>query len=156
MTDVTNGGIRGDAKEISRTAGVKLVFDEKEMRKLVNPVVLRMLESLEIDYLGVSLDALLIIAPAEVAEDIMKTVRSADVGISIIGKVEEGSGAMIMVDGELRDFTPRFRESAYTPIKKMIGEEQPRHFEEMQKAIDRATLEAIVKKKRIIEKVRSR
>jgi hydrogenase expression/formation protein len=99
---------------------------------------------------------LLIIAPAEVAEDIMRTVRSAGVEISIIGKVEEGSGAMIMVDGELRDFTPRFRESAYTPIKKMIGEEQPRNFEEMQKAIDRAALEAIVKKKRIIEKVRSR
>ncbi len=156
MTDVTNGGIRGDAKEISRTAGVKLVFDEKEMRKLVNPIVLRMLESLEIDYLGVSLDALLIIAPAEVAEDIMGTVRSAGVEISIIGKVEEGSDAMIMVDGELRDFTPRFRESAYTPIKKMIGEEQPRNFEEMQKAIDRAALEAIGKKKRIIEKVRSR
>jgi hydrogenase expression/formation protein len=156
MTDVTNGGIRGDAKEISRTAGVKLVFDEKEMRKLVNPIVLRMLESLEIDYLGVSLDALLIIAPAEVAEAIMRTVRSANVEISIIGKVEEGSGAMIMVDGELRDFTPRFRESAYTPIKKMIGEEQPRNFEEMQKAIDRAALEAIGKKKRIIEKVRSR
>ncbi|WP_292462785.1 AIR synthase-related protein [Methanolobus sp.] len=156
MTDVTNGGIRGDAKEISRTAGVKLVFDEKEMRKLVNPIVLRMLESLEIDYLGVSLDALLIIAPAEVAEDIMGTVRSAGVGISIIGRVEGGSGAMIMVDGELRDFTPRFRESAYTPIKKMIGEEQPRNFEEMQKAIDRAALEATGKKNRIIEKVRSR
>jgi len=28
MTDVTNGGIRGDAKEISKTAGVKLVFME--------------------------------------------------------------------------------------------------------------------------------
>ena len=29
MTDVTNGGIRGDAKEISYTAGVKLVFEER-------------------------------------------------------------------------------------------------------------------------------
>jgi len=154
MTDVTNGGIRGDAKEISRTAGVKLVFDEKEMRKLVNPVVLRMLESLQIDYLGVSLDALLIIAPQEVAEDIMETVRSAGVQIGIIGRVEQGSGAMIMIDGEMRDFTPRFRESAYTPIKKMIGEEQPRNFEEMQRAVDRAASEAISKKKRIIEKVR--
>ena len=26
MTDITNGGVRGDAKEISRTARVKLVF----------------------------------------------------------------------------------------------------------------------------------
>ncbi|KXS43767.1 MAG: AIR synthase related protein [Methanolobus sp. T82-4] len=154
MTDVTNGGIRGDAKEISRTAGVRLVFREKKMRKLVNPVVLEMLESLEIDYLGVSLDALLIIAPEEFADDIMETIRSAGVDISIIGQVEEGSGAMIEIDGELRDFTPRFRESAYTPIKKMIGEEEPRDFEEMQRAIDKATLEAIEKKKRVIEKVR--
>ncbi|MDK2911918.1 MAG: hydrogenase expression/formation protein, partial [Methanolobus sp.] len=154
MTDVTNGGIRGDAKEISRTASVKLVFDEEEMRKLVNPVVLRMLESLEIDYLGVSLDALLVIAPREVAEDIMETVRSAGVQIGIIGRVEQGSGAMIMIDGEMRDFTPRFRESAYTPIKKMIGEEQPRNFEEMQRAVDRAASEATSKKKKIIEMVR--
>ncbi|QLC51063.1 hypothetical protein HWN40_12935 [Methanolobus zinderi] len=154
MTDVTNGGIRGDAKEISRTAGVRLVFREKKMRKLVNPVVLEMLESLEIDYLGVSLDALLIIAPEEFADDIMETIRSAGVDISIIGQVEEGSGAMIEINGELKDFTPRFRESAYTPIKKMIGEEEPRDFEEMQRAIDRATLEAIAKKKRVIEKVR--
>ncbi|MFQ6063355.1 MAG: AIR synthase related protein, partial [Methanosarcinales archaeon] len=58
MTDVTNGGIRGDAKEISKTAKVKLVFEEEKLRKLVNPKVLNMLDFLEIDYLGVSLDAL--------------------------------------------------------------------------------------------------
>ncbi|WP_406660248.1 AIR synthase-related protein [Methanolobus sp. ZRKC3] len=156
MTDVTNGGIRGDAKEISRTAGVKLVFEEAEMRKLVNPRVLEMLESLEIDYLGVSLDALLIIAPGEVAEDIMKAIRTADVDISIIGRVEEGTGSLINIDGELRDFTPRFRESAYTPIKKMIGEEEPRDFEEMKLAIDKASLEAIEKKKRVMEQIKNR
>ncbi|MDW7732455.1 MAG: AIR synthase-related protein [Methanolobus sp.] len=154
MTDVTNGGIRGDAKEISRTAGVRLIFQEREMRKLVNPVVLEMLESLEIDYLGVSLDALLIIAPEEIADSIMETIRSAGVDISIIGKVEEGTGAMIEIDGEMRDFTPRFREAAYTPIKKMIGDEEPREFDEMQRAIDKATLDAIGKKNRVIEKVR--
>jgi hydrogenase expression/formation protein len=89
MTDVTNGGIRGDAKEISRTAGVKLVFEESRMRPLVNKPVLEMLESLEIDYLGVSLDALLIIAPSEFADDIMQTVRAAGVEIDIIGRVEQ-------------------------------------------------------------------
>lgn len=156
MTDVTNGGVRGDAKEISRTAEVKLVFEESEMRKLVNPKVLAMLESLEIDYLGVSLDALLIIAPAEYADDIMKAIRTADVDISIIGRVEEGTGSLINIDGELQDFIPRFRESAYTPIKKMIGEEEPRDFEEMKQAIDKAALEAIEKKKRIIESIKSR
>jgi hydrogenase expression/formation protein len=154
MTDVTNGGIRGDAKEISRTAGVKLIFEEKEMRKLVNPKVLDMLESLEIDYLGVSLDALLIIAPEEYAEDIMKTIRSADVDISVIGKVVEGTDAEVIIDGEARDFTPRFRESAYTPIKKMIGDENPRDFDEMKKAIDTAALNAIEKKRRVVEMVK--
>jgi hydrogenase expression/formation protein len=154
MTDVTNGGIRGDAKEISRTAGVKLIFEEKDMRKLVNPRVLEMLESLEIDYLGVSLDALLVIAPEEYAEDIMNTIRSADVDISIIGKVVEGTGAEVIIDGEARDFTPRFRESAYTSIKKMIGDENPRDFEEMKKAIDKAALNAIEKKRRVVEMVK--
>ncbi|MCD4702748.1 MAG: hypothetical protein K8R64_00340 [Methanosarcinaceae archaeon] len=155
MTDVTNGGIRGDAKEISRTAGVKLIFDESRMRPLVNPKVLAMLESLEIDYLGVSLDALLIIAPPEYADAIMTTVKDAGVDIDIIGNVEKGSGAEVIIDGQLHDFTPRFRESAYTPIKKMIGDEQPRDFEEMKMAVDDAARRSIEKKKKVIEMIRS-
>ncbi len=154
MTDVTNGGIRGDAKEISRTAGVKLVFEESRMRPLVNKPVLEMLESLEIDYLGVSLDALLIIAPNEFADDIMQTVRAVGVDIDIIGHVEEGTGAEVMIDGERHDFTPRFRESAYTPIKKMIGEEEPRDFDEMKSAIDKAAQDAVEKKRRVVEMIR--
>jgi len=155
MTDVTNGGIRGDAKEISRTAGVKLVFEESRMRPLVNKPVLEMLESLEIDYMGVSLDALLIIAPSEFADEIMQTVRAVDVEIDIIGRVEEGTGAEVMIDGERHDFTPRFRESAYTPIKKMIGEEEPRDFDEMKSAIDRAANDAVEKKRRVVEMIRN-
>jgi len=151
MTDVTNGGIRGDAKEISKTAGVKLVFEEEKMRALVNPVVLDMLETLKIDYLGVSLDALLIIAPLEHAQDIMHAVKQAGVAIDIIGRVEEGVGSEIRINGEIRDFTPRFRESAYTPVKKMIGEEEPRDFIEMKNAIDKAAENAIEKKRRVIE-----
>ncbi|MFA0821341.1 MAG: AIR synthase-related protein [Methanomethylovorans sp.] len=151
MTDVTNGGIRGDAKEISKTAGVKLVFEEEKMRALVNPVVLDMLETLKIDYLGVSLDALLIIAPLEHAQDIMHAVKKAGVAIDIIGRVEEGVGSEIRINGEIRDFTPRFRESAYTPVKKMIGEEEPRDFIEMKNAIDKAAENAIEKKRRVIE-----
>ena len=154
MTDVTNGGIRGDAKEISRTAGVKLVFEESRMRPLVNKPVLEMLESLEIDYLGVSLDALLIIAPNEFADDIMQTVRAVGVDSDIIGHVEEGTGAEVMIDGERHDFTPRFRESAYTPIKKMIGEKEPRDFDEMKSAIDRAAQDAVEKKRRVVEMIR--
>ncbi|RXG33447.1 AIR synthase-related protein [Methanohalophilus sp. WG1-DM] len=151
MTDVTNGGVRGDAKEISRTAGVKLVFEEENMRGLVNPRVLGMLESLNIDYLGVSLDSLLLIVPPEHEQEILETVQNAGVDIATVGYVEKGQGAELVIDGQRRDFTPRFRESAYTPIKKMVGDTTPDDFEAMCKAIDRAAEEAISKKRHIVE-----
>jgi hydrogenase expression/formation protein len=154
MTDVTNGGVRGDAKEIARTAQVKLVFEEEKLRALVNRKVLGMLKELEIDYLGVSLDALLIIAPPEHADDILECIRKEDVAVDIVGKVVDGEGAELLVNGEVQDFTPRFRESAYTPIKKLVGEKTPRNFEEMKKAVDRAAAQAIEKKKHIVERLK--
>ncbi len=154
MTDVTNGGVRGDAKEIARTAGVKLVFEEEKLRALVNKKVLRMLDELEIDYLGVSLDALLIIAPPEHADDILECVRKKGVALDIVGKVVKGEGAELLISGEVHDFTPRFRESAYTPIKKLVGEKTPRNFDDMKKAVDRAAAQAIEKKKHMIERLK--
>jgi hydrogenase expression/formation protein len=156
MTDVTNGGVRGDAKEISRTAGVKLVFEEERMRALVNKKVLAMLDELGIDYLGVSLDALLIIAPPEYAYEILECVRNKSVAIDIVGEVKEGKGAELIVDGEICDFTPRFRESAYTPIKKLVGEKTPRNFEAMKKAVDKAAEEAVERKRRVVARLRSK
>lgn len=153
MTDVTNGGVRGDAKEISRTAGVKLVLEEEKLRPLVNKNVLEMLDSLNIDYLGVSLDALLIIAPPEHGEKILECVRGKGVAIEVVGKVTKGEGAELIIDGEIHDFTPRFRESAYTPIKKLVGEKTPKNFEEMKKAVDKAAALAINRKKKIVERL---
>ncbi len=154
MTDVTNGGVRGDAKEIARTARVKLVFEEEKLRALVNRNVLEMLDSLKIDYLGVSLDALLIIAPPEQADDILECVRENGVAIDVVGKVVDGEGAELIIGGKSCDFTPRFRESAYTPIKKLVGEKTPRNFEAMKKAVDRAAQQAIEKKKHITERLK--
>jgi len=154
MTDVTNGGVRGDAKEISRTAGVKLVFEEGSMRALVNIKVLAMLDELGIDYLGVSLDALLIITPPEYADEILCCIRNKGVAIDIVGEVKEGEGAELIVGGEIRDFTPRFRESAYTPIKKLVGEKTPRNFEAMKRAVDEAAKEAVERKRRMVERLR--
>ncbi|MDP3104390.1 MAG: AIR synthase-related protein [Candidatus Methanoperedens sp.] len=154
MTDVTNGGVRGDAKEIARTAHVKLVFEEEKLRALVNKKVLSMLDSLEIDYLGVSLDALLIIAPPEHVDDILECVRKKGVAVDIVGKVVVGEGAELLVNGEVRDFTPRFRESAYTPIKKLVGEKTPRNFDDMKRAVDVAAAQAIEKKKHIIKRLK--
>ena len=154
MTDVTNGGVRGDAKEIARTAKVKLVFKEEKLRELVNKKVLAMLDTLEIDYLGVSLDALLIIAPPEYTQDILESVRKKGVAIDVVGNVVDGEGAELIVDGKSQDFTPRFRESAYTPIKKLVGEKTPRNFDAMKNAVDNAAAEAIEKKKRVVRRIK--
>ena len=154
MTDVTNGGIRGDAKEISYTAGVKLIFEEEKMRQLVNPRVLQMLDSLEIDYLGVSIDALLIIAPPEEAGKIAKVIREANVAVDEIGRVEAGVGAMLQTNGKIADFRPRFRESAYTPIKKVVGQDAERDVAEMTLRVDEAAKNAVEKKRRFIEKIK--
>jgi hydrogenase expression/formation protein len=154
MTDVTNGGIRGDAKEISYTAGVKLIFEEEKMRQLVNPRVLQMLDSLEIDYLGVSIDALLIIAPPSEAGKIAKVIREANVAVDEIGRVEAGVGALLQTNGKIADFSPRFRESAYTPIKKVVGQDAERDVAEMTLRVDEAAKNAVEKKRRFIEKIK--
>jgi len=153
MTDVTNGGIRGDAEEISYTAGVKLAFEEDKMRKLVNSRVQKMLDSLEIDYLGVSIDALLVIAPEDQSREIAQTIRDAGVAMDVIGTVEKGRGAELHIDGVTSDFSPRFRESAYTPIKKVVGQDARKDIKEMQRRVDLAAYLATAKKKLFVEKV---
>jgi len=155
MTDVTNGGLRGDAFEMAETAGCRIVVVEDELRTLVQPKVLKMLDALEIDYLGVSLDALLVVAPPELAPEIRRVVESAGVAMKEVGYVEEGEPESVLsVDGEIRDFTPRFRESAYTPVKKVVDEDK-RDFEEMKAGVERAAEAALAKKERILSRLRS-
>ena len=155
MTDVTNGGLRGDAYEMAETAHCRIVVEEDELRTLVRPKVLAMLDALEIDYLGVSLDALLVAAPPEVAPAIKQVVGSAGVAMKEIGYVEEGAAESVLkVDGRIRDFSPRFRESAYTPVKKVVDGDK-RYFEEMKAGVARAAEAAIAKKERMLARLRS-
>jgi hydrogenase expression/formation protein len=151
MTDVTNGGVRGDAFEIAKVAGVKLVFYEDRMRNLVNRNVLEMLNRHGIDYLGVSLDSLLIIAPEDVVDAIKKTIRDKGVAIDEIGYVEEGEGAEIVSNGLRVPLEVKFRESAYTPVKRVVGECSPGSLDEMKKKIDEAARKAMEKKMKVME-----
>ncbi|MBS1262891.1 MAG: Thiamine-monophosphate kinase [Methanonatronarchaeales archaeon] len=121
-TDVTNGGLRGDVEEIGRVSGVKVSVNKGSARKMVNPRVLDMLESCGIDYLGLSLDQLLVTCPEGAADGVIDAVESAGVEMRRVGSVEEGSGAELVVEGDRRDFSPLFRESAYTPVKRTVGE----------------------------------
>jgi len=154
MTDITNGGLRGDAHEMAETAGCRIIIKEKLVSGLVQPRVRDLLERLSIDYLGVSLDALLIVAPREASHEIRKVIASAGVRIEEIGYVEEGRpAALLEVGGELTDFTPRFREAAYTPVKKVV-DRTARDFDEMKALVEAAALAAIRKKEAVLERIR--
>ena len=135
---------------------MKLVFEEERMRGLVNTRVKDMLDALEIDYLGVSIDALLIIAPEDWAREIAKTIKGAGVSVEEIGQVEEGQGAELHMDGKATDFAPRFRESAYTPIKKAVGQDAHRNVEEMRSRVDLAALRAVEKKRNFVDRIKRR
>ncbi|GBF36116.1 AIR synthase-related protein [Methanofervidicoccus abyssi] len=143
MTDVTNGGLRGDAYEISRSANVSLEFYMDKVIDVINPKVLEMLKKLNIDPLGVSIDSLLIITPEEYADEIMKKT-----GAKIVGEVKEGEGSYV-IDGDRKiPLIPGFRESPYTPVKKVVDMMKPEkeEFERMKRKIEEACREAIKKK----------
>jgi hydrogenase expression/formation protein len=153
MTDVTNGGLRGDAFEMAETAGCRIIIDEQAIGSLVETHVRDMLKALEIDYLGVSLDALLIVAPPEFSEELCRVVRSAGVAMHEIGYVEKGRPeSVLIIEGKESDFSPRFRESAYTPVKKVVDTSM-HDFEEMKKGVLRAADFAIQKKQRVLQKL---
>jgi hydrogenase expression/formation protein len=160
MTDVTNGGLRGDVHEMAQTANCHFVIYESAVHDLVDPEVMRMLQDLSIDYLGISLDALLIVAPPDAAPGIIEVVESAGIAISQVGEVQQagadGPGATLRSkDGSEHDFSPKFREAPYTPIKKVVDRQSRKSFEEMKKEVDRAAQEAIAKKKRIMSYIQS-
>jgi hydrogenase expression/formation protein len=155
MTDVTNGGLRGDVHEMSATAGCRIVVEDRHLRELVQPDVLALLDTLQIDYLGVSLDALLLSLPPIGLPIVQKVIEGAGVQTRVIGHVEAGAPeAVLVVNGEERDFTPRFRESAYTPLKKVV-DRIPADFEQMKEGVDRAAREAVRKKERILKRLRT-
>ncbi|MEM3517560.1 MAG: AIR synthase-related protein [Nitrososphaerales archaeon] len=156
MTDVTNGGIRGDANEISKLSNTALYFYEKEIKSLVNPKVLDLLESKGIDYLGVSLDALMIFVPEDYVEDIMAEVRKARVKIEEIGFVEKGTPKVTLMTSEgEKDLNLKFRESAYTRIKKVVGEDAPYDLEELKIKVEKSVKKAIEKRDFIVKYIRS-
>ena len=155
MTDVTNGGLRGDAHEISNTTGVGLEFYEEEIRKMVAPNVLDMLDKLDIDPLGVSTDSLMLIVPPEIVDDVKNAVSRAGVDISEIGMVNtSGEPILIKEDGNSDKLVPLFREAAYTKIKKLAGETTPEDFEIMKEKVQKASDNAIRKKEKVINHIR--
>ncbi|MEM0044370.1 MAG: AIR synthase-related protein [Sulfolobales archaeon] len=125
MFDVTNGGLRGDLNEISKTAGVGFIVEYDRIIDLIDPSIRMMLEKHQIDPLGVSLDSIVMAVRREHADEIIEFGRSIGVRIEVIGESIREKNVLIRSGGEVRRMETKYRESAYTKIKKFIGEEAP-------------------------------
>ena len=155
MCDVTNGGLRGDLYEINYEAHCGVTIYEKEVRKLVNPNVLDLLEKVGVDYLGVSLDALLIYCSEKVSDVIIADLAKNNIKCAEIGYVTDSKEVTMIFEDETENILPRFRESAYTKIKQEVGEETPELINEMELKVEKAASDALQKRKKIIDYIRN-
>ncbi|MFW9819878.1 MAG: AIR synthase-related protein [Candidatus Thorarchaeota archaeon] len=152
MCDVTNGGLRGDLYEINFEANCGVNIFEEKVRNLVNPIVLNMLENVGVDYLGVSLDSLLIYCSESISEKIITYLNENNIKCSEIGYVDDSNQVYMTYKGQQKkEVLPKFRESAYTKIKQEVGEQTPDLLDMMEKNIEEAASKALKKRKQIIE-----
>ena len=157
MTDVTNGGINGDANEINRTTGLGIHLFEEKIFNLINPKVFSMFKELDIDPLGVSIDSLMIIVPEGLVDTVIDSLDEANIGVDVIGRVNDSGRTTVEdCDGNVRVLTPKFREAAYTPVKKVVDTMDSVDFDEGALEIDRVTKEIISKKNDIVRWIKDR
>ncbi len=157
MCDVTNGGLRGDLHEIAYEAKVGVTISEEKIKPLVNKKVFEMLEENKVDYLGVSLDALLIFCPSRTSSQIIQKIRNIGIKIEKIGQITdlEKQIKMIKGDGEVILF-PRFRESAYTPVKVKVGEEIDEAIrDEMARIIEGCAEKSLKKRENFVQLIKN-
>jgi hydrogenase expression/formation protein len=154
MADVTNGGLRADLHEIGTEAGCGALVHEDEISTLVNREVMILLEESGVDYLGVSLDSLLIFCDEDASIGIMGDLEGVGVQSRIIGHTTEDSSIRIQRADGLSKFLPRFRESAYTKVKSVVDSRMPVDILEMEESLQRATDEALRRKGEAIELLR--
>ncbi|MFQ6125616.1 MAG: AIR synthase-related protein [Candidatus Heimdallarchaeota archaeon] len=152
LTDWTNGGLRGDVREICRVAKVGIQLEKERIEALLNKKVLDLLERLFIDYLGVSMDSLLIFCPRIIAEDVINIVGAVGVAIDVIGEVvETPKRGILFENGKEVDMTLHYRESAYTRIKQLVGNTTPPDKDALMAQTKRAATLAIEKSEKIVQ-----
>lgn len=154
MTDVTNGGLIGDCNEINKTTGLGIHLIHERIKNLIDPAVYAMLKTLNIDALGVSIDSLMIIVEKDAEEDILNMLRKNNIKCDVIGQVTDTSKTILEYPDRCEKLTPKFREAAYTPIKKVVDNLYDENYEENIKIIDEATKSAIDKKDKLVKKIR--
>lgn len=156
LTDVTNGGLRGDLENIAKTRSVSIVLDAGKFGSLINPRVREMLEELGVDPLGLSLDSLLIFTPKRLARRVVEVLGSVGVRADVVGRVERGEGCYIEEGGVRKPLAPLFRESPYTKLKKLVGTGSPERRKEMAALLEEAARSAVAKKELVVKSVLKR
>ncbi|MEZ0289954.1 MAG: AIR synthase-related protein [Sulfolobales archaeon] len=153
MFDVTNGGLRGDLSEISRSANVGFIIDRDIVLELIDPEVRSLLEELNIDPLGVSLDSVVFVVSKDHVEDLIKLGKRVGVRIDVIGEVSSERDILMRSRGKLERLELKYRESAYTKIKKFIGEEKPPNIDSVIESVERVSKNIISVRERLYEYV---
>ncbi|MEM4076812.1 MAG: AIR synthase-related protein, partial [Metallosphaera sp.] len=152
MTDVTNGGIRGDALEISEITNLSLVINEERFLDLINPKIRKVLEELRIDPFGLSIDSILIFT--YYPEEVVRILNSKGVRSSVIGEVEEYKGYPVVTENG-KEMRPSFRESPYTPIKALIGNNTRFTLDEIKRKLEIAYLNSAKKKEKVLKNLKA-
>ena len=156
MTDITNGGLIGDCNEINKTTGLGIHLNHAKIKNLIDPSVLEMLDALDIDALGVSIDSLMIIVDGQAKEEILELLTKNNIKCDVIGQITDTSKTIIEYEDKCEELTPKFREAAYTPIKKVVDNLYDENYDENIKIIDKATLSAINKKNKVVKHIKER
>lgn len=157
LTDITNGGIIGDANEINKSTGLGIHLYRDRILDLINPKVLSMLLELDIDPLGVSIDSLMIIASPDAVDVIIESLEKAGIRADVIGEINRtAKTTMESSDGSVELLLPKFREAAYTPVKKVVDSLGRADYEKSVVEIDRVTREVISKKDDVVRWIRKR
>lgn len=156
MTDVTNGGIRGDALEVSNLTSTSMIIDPQRFRSLIDPKVLKLMEEVEVDVYGVSVDAILIFTNNP--DVVIGELRKASIKADVVGRVEKYLGHPIYLEegSTIKELKPNFRESPYTPVKKVVGNTTTFTAEVRSRLIRSAALNAAEKKERFTQLLNSR
>ncbi len=156
LADVTNGGIRADLYEIGQEAGCGSIVYEERIVPLVNPSVKTLLDENDVDYLGVSLDSLLVFCEEGASDSVIEELDKVGVKASVIGQTTADPAVRLVRKAEVIEVLPRFRESAYTPIKKVVDSRKPGERAVMEERLRSAAAEALAKRRAVVQAIKER
>lgn len=117
MHDITEGGVLGAVWEICQMGGCGVQLEEKDIK--VDPVTVKISKKYDIDWERlISSGSMLIVAPEDKKDEIIKAVEEEGVEIGVIGRVKEPEyGLKIrLVDGTMDVIDPPAADQLYKAI----------------------------------------